>query len=1037
MVIRLLGPLEIRGQDDQWQRIEAPKCRLLLALLAISAGHPVPLDRIADRLWPDGPPRSATNQIHGYVSRLRALLDDSGSKQVLITRSPGYELAAVEHLDAVRFESLAAEGSAALDRGDLETADASLREALSLWRGPAFADVTDCPEVLTEADRLNEQRLTAWEARIEVDLRLGRHDQLVPELRQLVEQHQFRERFWSQLILALHQTGRQTDALATYRQLYELLDQEAGVAPSNAVRQLHQRILDNDPALTRSHEKPPLKQSPAAPRQLLALPTGFTGRARELSILDNLLDSTDAPGIAAISGLGGTGKTALSAYWAHQTADRFPDGQLYVDLRGNGPHSPVTPRDALGRLLRALGADPARVPQDVDEAAAAYRSLVADRRILIILDDARDTEHVRPLLPGTGPAVLLVISRRRLTSLMALHSATAVPLGRLDVAEGLALLEELLGADRVNAEQSAAARLVDLCDGLPLAIRISAADLVQHPERLFTELTATLDPADRLTSMELDDDPRANVRLALDHSHSLLSPDARRLLRLLALTPCPDLPDDAIIALSGLGAAAGARVLRQLADSHLVERRKPGRYTLHDLVKVHALEHGPAEPDEDLGIERLIAWYLATTARAIAEYLPDGVRVVEKIEAIAPVPDLTDPVAARSWLEAERLNLSAVVRTAAERGSARAAWQLCDLLRGFYFLHRHPEDWIEVGHLGLAAARADDHLAGQAGAELCLAQAYRSMTAYDAARTHQQAAVELAGRSGWKLGESMALNEVAVLHFEQGRIDDGVASLERAIVIDEETGHRELLSRHLMNLGLACLHAGKLDEAASRLRYVVTLTAPSAGMRALAQSSLGLALWLLGHPVPAQVQLDEALALQREQGHDAGLLMTHGQLGNVLCDLGQYADALTHVEQALAIADRIRSTRLRGGILALQARIEHYAGRPDVALRTAEEAEQLARSGENNLELADALLVRADIHLELNDLDQATSASTEALALADGHQYPIEAGRAHALLADVHLASGNKEAAQHSAAAAERHRKRTGYRADQARRQSA
>ncbi|HZC27085.1 MAG TPA: AfsR/SARP family transcriptional regulator, partial [Actinopolymorphaceae bacterium] len=443
MRIRILGPLEIR-QGDVWTRIGAPKWRSLLAALVVSPGGPLAVDQLIDEMWGDQPPRGAVNQVQGYVVRLRRLLSDPDG-MVLHTHQPGYELVlSADDVDARRFEGLVQQGEAALRRHDITIARAILGEALDLWRGPALSDVAATALLRTEIDRLDERRLAALESRLEADLALARHAELVPELRQLCGAHPYRERFWGQLMLALYRSGRQAEALAAYQDLRRILDEELAVEPTAALRDLHQQILRADPDLdaVADGREPWKAVHPAAlqvqvPHQLPAGVADFTGRDGELRRLDELLPTDDcataaAVMIAAIVGTGGVGKTTLAVHWAHRVADAFPDGQLYASLRGYAPTPPREPLDVLAQFLHALGVPADQTPLDLDEAAAMYRTLVSGRRVLVVLDNAADAAQVRPLLPGSAGCVAVVTSRDQLVGLTALEGARPIELDRLD-----------------------------------------------------------------------------------------------------------------------------------------------------------------------------------------------------------------------------------------------------------------------------------------------------------------------------------------------------------------------------------------------------------------------------------------------------------------------------------------------------------------------------------------------------------------------------------------------------------------------------
>ena len=477
MRVRVLGPLEVR-KDEEWHRISAAKQRALLATLVVAAGQPVTVETLVEALWPDGPVASAVNQVHGYVWRLRAALGDPDGR-LLRTRASGYELAVAADLDVTRFEQGADEGMRALRDDAPERAAALLGDALSLWRGPAYGDVPPTAGVRSEADRLDERRLATLEARIDADLLRGLHRDVVAEVRGLVDAEPFRERFSAQLMLALYRSGRQGEALAAYRQLHRCLDDQLGVTPNRAIRELHQQILGSSPDLD-VPRPPAVAVRETTPRQLPADVADFTGRANDLDRLDAIVGDamrSEALPVVAIGGAPGVGKTGLAVHWAHRLTGRYPDGQLYADLRGRAARGSRDPLRVLHGFLRGWGYAPERVPRDLDETAGVFRSLLADRRVLVVLDDAASADQVRPLLPGSPTCAVVVTSRNELGDLVASDGARRVVLGHLRPDESLALLTRILGSARVNAERPAAMELAGLCDHLPRALRTVAAAL--------------------------------------------------------------------------------------------------------------------------------------------------------------------------------------------------------------------------------------------------------------------------------------------------------------------------------------------------------------------------------------------------------------------------------------------------------------------------------------------------------------------------------------------------------------------------------
>jgi DNA-binding SARP family transcriptional activator len=525
MRFRMLGPLRVHDKGG-WVRVEAEQPRVVLAVLLTEASSAVSTDKLIDAVWGDRPPKTAANTMAAYVLRLRRLI----GSDALITRARGYELiVGDDDVDAVVFERTLAAARRELHMGRLESGAVRLADVLALWptSEPALADVPPRPVLEARVAHLELLRHGAVEDHLGALLDLGRHDEVVDDLYRLAAEQPLRERRWELLMTALQRCDRRADALDAYAQVRQVLTAELGVEPGARLRQTHQAILAGQPSARPVAPGRPM----VVPAQLPADVAGFTGRTRELERLDTMLPATDGPAatavvISAMAGAAGVGKTALALHWSHHVAPRFPDGQLYANLRGGATATPTRPIEALARFLRALGVPGDQVPSDVDEASALFRSLVAGRRMLILLDDAHDAEQVRPLLPGSSGCLTLVTSRDRLGGLMARDGARPLTLDVLTDDEAHHLLATLLGATRVTAEPRATAEVARLCGNLPLALRLAAANLATHPRSSIADYVARL-TGDRLDAPEVDGDPTAGVRAAFDLSYAALTPDAQ------------------------------------------------------------------------------------------------------------------------------------------------------------------------------------------------------------------------------------------------------------------------------------------------------------------------------------------------------------------------------------------------------------------------------------------------------------------------------------------------------------------------------
>ncbi|GAB3402272.1 AfsR/SARP family transcriptional regulator [Flindersiella endophytica] len=1060
MRVRFLGPLEVR-QGAQWVRLGAPKLRSLLAALLLRPGEAVSVEWLIDQLWQEQRPRGADNRIHGYVSRLRRLLDDPDG-HVLRTHSPGYELAiGPADQDAGRFEQLSGDGLAALRGGDVPAASRLLRAGLELWRGPAFTDVPAMPLVQAEAGRLEERRLAVLEARIDADLRLGEAGDLPAELQSLVSTHPMRERFWAQLMLALYRCGRPADALAAYRQLYRMLTDELGTEPSRQVRDLHQQILNADPALDLApspatagrepdrepkavpepdQEPDPADDAAAAdadaerpiPRQLPADIADFTGREEDLLRLDALLpgDGGNPPTavvLTAITGTGGVGKTALAVHWAHGVADRFPDGQLYANLRGYSSDSPLEPLAVLTLFLRALGVEAGQVPTDVDEAAALYRSLLADRKVLVLLDNAAHTSQVRPLLPGSAGCLVLVTSRSRLSGLVARESAQPFEIGRLPIRDSVELLANVLGPELVREEPEAAAKLAELCAGLPLALRLAAANLLWDDQQSLADHVVELSRQDRLDRLRVDDDSSSDaVRAIFDLSYVKLDPGERRFFRQLSLVPGADFSVAAGAALGGVTTAAARRILDRLVDGHLIERRATGWYAFHDLMRLYAAERTAAEDTEaerEVALDRLVDWYTGNTYAAVALLIPDALRLPQSHEISFQAEDFDDHPSALAWLDAERANLLAAVHALADRPGPRV-WLLADGLRPYLHLARFLPEWMEVAELCLRAAKRQGDAHGQAAGQFSLAQAKYHAGDYAGAQLGSERALELAREAGWAEAELKSLNLLAIGHLQQGQVDRSVEWLERALVLARKLGTSEAM--FLGNLAIAYTRTGQLERAIDYHRQNLELAqrlARSSGSPrdfdvAIGHMDLGEVYRLRGDLTLAREHLAQALEIHRELGSEFGIFATSYSLAVTDLDAGAFEQAKAHAETCLRITEETAEHQMEIDLHLLYGDLAERTGDFANAYRDYARAAQLAEQAGNHYETVIGQIGTAAAHLGLGRLDEASSTARTAAAAAQAAGYRLLEGQARVVLARAYAEAGELGDARTTAAQA-------------------
>lgn len=816
MFFGLLGPLLVSNGESPVM-LTAPRPRVTLAALLTRAGRPVGPDELAELVWDGAPPGHATDTLRTHVMRLRRALGPAAGARI-VTRDPGYLIeVAEEELDILLFRIRYRDGAAAIGRGDWAAARSALAASLALWRGDPLADVPS--DLLRDAETpaLEQARLQALQWRIEADLRLGGGDELVPELRELTRLNPLDESFHGQLMTALVRGGRVAEALTAYQRARQFLVEQLGVEPGPRLRKLHESLLSGDlpPAMADPVE---VRQRPrTVPRQLPAQPAHFTGRAEQLRELNALLAGALDTGtviISAMTGTAGIGKTALALHWAHQVAGQFPDGQLYANLRGFGPvGSPTAPGDVLRGFLQALSDKAARIPPDLDAQAALYRSLTVGRRLLVILDNARDEEQVRPLLPGAGDCLTLVTSRNQLTGLVAGDGAVPLSVGALTADEAGTLLRRRLGGDRVAAAgPGALSGMVTACAGLPLALCVIAARAALQPRQALEHLSAQL-RTHVLDALSVTD-PRTDPRNVFSWSYRQLSDDAARLFRLCPDFPGPDLTIAA--AQSVVPADRAAELIGELASACLLDEYRAGRFRMHDLLASYARERSCIEdPPAGRGeaIRRILTWYTAAAA-AVAAVLTPGHHYLPTVSPPVPLPapPATDSEAL-SWLEAERLNLIAAVELAAREGLDDIAVVLPRTLWGLFEVTTRWQDWVDTHLIGIESARRIGDLDGQARLYNGLSRALLGLDQAEAAVPVASRALAIRQAQGDRPGEATALGNLSNVYLALGRYDDAISTCQRAIAIMEELGHQREVATGLDNLGWMHHQRGDPTEA--------------------------------------------------------------------------------------------------------------------------------------------------------------------------------------------------------------------------------
>ena len=902
----VLGPLQVNGSDVTL----AGKLRVVLAALLLHANQVVPVDALVDALWDDAPPSSARTTLQGYVRRLRQLPGPVVAERI-ITRSPGYLIQVRSgELDVTGFTGLSDRGRAAVRAGDWERASALLADALALWRGEPLCDVPSAVLQRTEVPRLAELRMQAVESRVEAELRLGRYGELVPELRRLASLEPLREGLHGQLMVALYQCGRQAEALEVFRGADRRLRDELGIGAGPELRLLHQRMLAADPPLAYGSKAPvdikpvpaadvppPGRAAPTVPRQLPAATEHFVGRAVEMETLTALLRTAavTAP-IAAISGPPGVGKTTLALRWSHLAAGQFRDGHLYVNLRGfDASEEPLPAAAVIRSFLDALQVPPERIPEGLPAQAALYRSLLAGKRVLVVLDNARDAAQVRPLLPGAAGCLTLVTSRSRLPGLIAAEGARPFSLKRLSRGEAAELLARGIGVERVAADEEAADEIIESCARLPLAISVAAARAAIRPGVPLEELAAELrDAKTRLDFLDTRD-VASSMRAVYSWSCAQLSQPAARMFRLLGLHPGPDVSLPAAASMAGLTVRAARSVLDELVLSSLLTEDRPGRYWFHDLLRVYAAEEALAREDaadRHRALHRLLDHYLISAHRAAT--LLDPRREPLDLPAATPgvVPEhMAAHDEALTWCESEYAVLTGAITAADSHRFDVHAWQLFSCLTGFFSVRARPHQWRSAALIALSAAgRANDRL-GQAQARHGLGAASTAMGRYDDASPHYAAALGIYEALGDHLGQARVHLDLGLSYEFRERHHD-VFGVTPARPRQERDAHANAALAHAR-------HALELFQAAGH----------DAG-EAAACSAVGRSLALNGLPQEAVGYSERAVQMNHDLGDTRAEALSRISLGYALHKAGRYAAAAAACQGALDLSRRSRSRRL-------------------------------------------------------------------------------------------------------------------------------
>lgn len=981
--VRLLGPVELFGAHSLLA-LPGGRQRAVLAALAMEPNHVVPMEQLVDTVWETAPPASARGQIHICISALRKLIDEGGCSARIVTHRPGYRLDIDEDLvDSHRFESLVARARALEEDGLFIEARLELREALGLWRGAALSDLNG-DVIRRAAARLDDRRIAAEIKRINVELILDRPADVVMDLRRLVDENPLREELYGYLMLALYRSGRQAEALEAYHWARGVLINELGVEPSDALHALQRAILNRDQSIdlpwgggslsVRRHRQPSAGAW-VPPRELPAGNADFVGRKEVLAEIGRVLCGEEEDGeparfqpIVAISGPGGIGKTSLAVHAAHRLSARFPDGQLYADLRDSaiGPQ----PTDVLGRFLRSLGVPPSAIPDDIEARTALFRSRLADRRLLVVLDDVRSEEQVLPLLPGAAGCAVLVTSRTRLSGL---PGAYWIQLSELDHEQSMRLLERLVSTERVAEEKSAAEELVALCEGLPLALRIAGARLVAMEHWRISDFVGPL--SNEATMLDALSHRGMELRLTIGHTYRSLPARSQRLFDLLALPDSSVFSDWVSAALLDSDMRGALEVLDSLVEANLIDvlEEHTGRYRINRLIRAYAKEQlmssVPASEREQVLGRWFGAWLTRVDHAHKMEY--GGDYTVLHGGAVRWSP----PGAGAGFLpregivdlDSERGQLISAIRQAATSGWDEVCWDLALTSITLFEARGLLDEWREAATLSLTATVQSDNPRGSAAMHYALGARHLARRNLPDAAAEFAVALEYFEQVGDTHGRGLTLRNLAYLDRLAGNADGMMNKYDQALDIMRAVGDRMGEAHVLQNVAQHAIDRGELAQAQEMLEQALTTSTEVGCERGESQSLCGLAKLFITKGDFDQVSavLGRALQIVRRIGDKVGEAYTLFHIGLAMQFQGQYDSAVTAFGQARDCARRAGEQQVEAAALHQLAEVAVERGRPMSARQLCAEAVELAQPQGASVWRARTLILSAEVEASL------------------------------------------------------------------------
>ena len=903
--------------------LEGVKQRVLLGVLALAANTVVVREALIDVLWGEEPPATAVSLLQGYAGRLRRVLDPGRPARdpagTLVTVGAGYRLqVSRRQLDLLAFADLAGKARAARARGAAGEVCEAYEQALGLWRGQVLAG-TDALKNHPAVIEVSRRRAAVICDYADAAGDAGRPGRVLAHLWDLAGREPLDEKVHARLMIALAATGQQAAALNLYDELRHRLDDQLGVGPGAELAAAHLRILRQQIRAAAPVQAPPTARTAGpdaapvvVPRQLPAAIAHFAGRATELKILSALLDQAHAGNktvvISAIGGTAGVGKTALALHWAHQAADRFPDGQLYVNLRGYHPTAaPMEPGEAVRSFLDALNVPPSRIPVSLEAQIMLYRSLLADKHMLVLLDNARDAQHARPLLPGLAGCFVIITSRSQLAGLASAEGAHLLNLGLLSEAEARELLVDRLALARVAAEPDAVEKLAGLCAGLPLALSIVAGRSAARPAvPLAAFITELRDNQALLDALDAGD-AAASVRAVFSWSYQNLSDQAARMFRMLGTHPGPDISAAAAARLADVSSREARRLLNELTNVHILTDHTGGRFAFHDLLRAYAIEEArtrDSNSDRQAALRRVLDYYMSTAHEAAVLLNPSrDILTLPQHLAEAMSPEVKNDTEALAWFEAEHAVLLTAITHAAKAGFDSCIGQISWSLADYFDRRGHWRDWAATQRFAVAAARRTGDRAALARACRGLGRAYTELRAYQDASSQLRRAADLYGQLGDPIGQGRTRLALARLREYQNEHALALDEAQMALTLFHTARYRAGQASARNAVGWHQAHLGNHGQALSDCQQALALyrrLADSRGM-GVTNDSLGYVYHQVGDHARARRCYQDAVDLFRGLGDKYNEASSLSRLGDVQMDTGDTAAARARWQEALAI----------------------------------------------------------------------------------------------------------------------------------------